>query len=328
MLGRKLFGVQKLVKCPEFRDQAGGDSPCRAVASAARFCVSMPKAVISIIKGGLGNQLFIYSAGRAYALRTKREFYLDDRGGYTHDDYGRDYRLNRLPIEALPMPEKWRVAPTLKHPRHKAVRAFNKFLPMDWRSYLAQRGDLGPAQLTERKPCRERVTLNGYWQDEGYFRYFADVIRRELEPPAPTDERNLALGREVAAENAVFIHARRVRYPVLLPADYYRKAIAGIREKVSDPSFVVFSDDQGWTRENLDLYGDKVRWVEHNAQDEFADLWLMTRCRHAIIANSSFSWWGAWLGGDPADGRIIYSPDHPDWMIRPAKGWQTIPFGI
>lgn len=288
----------------------------------------MPKAVISIIKGGLGNQLFIYSAGRAFALRTNREFYLDDRRGYTHDNYGRDYRLNRLPIHAPTMPEEWRVAPTLKHLRHKVVRAVNKFLPMDWRSYLAQRSDLNSRQLTDRKPCRERVTLNGYWQDEEYFRDFADVIRRELQPPTPTDARNLGFGGELVAENSVFIHARRVRYPVLLPVEYYRKAIVGIREKVNDPSFVVFSDDPAWARENLDLAGDKVRWVEHNAEDEFADLWLMTRCRHAIIANSSFSWWGAWLGGDPVNERIIYSPDHSDWMIRPANGWQIIPFEI
>lgn len=286
----------------------------------------MSKAVISIIKGGLGNQLFIYSAGRAFALRTGRTLYIDDKRGFTHDNYGRSYRLKHFPIMAETMPEAWRVAPTLKHPRHKIIRAWNKLLPRDWRTYLAQRWDLPPSQLTERKSVRERVTLNGYWPDEAFFRDFSEQIRIELQPPAPSDERNLALGRELQNENTVFVHARRVRYPTLLPADYYREALEGIRKRLNAPRFVVFSDDPSWVRENVDFGDSPVEWVEHNSDDEMADLWLMTRCRHAIIANSSFSWWGAWLGVEPFDGRIIYTPDHPDWIIRPAKGWHCIPF--
>lgn len=287
----------------------------------------MPKAVISIVKGGLGNQLFVYAAGLAFALRTERELYLDNRRGYTHDNYDRSYRLDRFRISAQLMPEDWRLAPTLKHPKHKLVRAMNKFLPKDWRSYLAQNSKLSSEQLTKLKPCRERVTLNGYWQDEGYFEDFAPRIRDELQPPVPEDDRNLELGRKFSEKNTVFVHARRVRYPTLLPIEYYRAAIADIRDHVKNPSFAVFSDDPEWARLNLDFGDSEVTWVEHNADDELADLWLMTCCRHAIIANSSFSWWGAWLGG-PADGRVICSPDHPDWMIRPAKGWRCFPVEI
>lgn len=286
----------------------------------------MAGAVIAIIKGGLGNQLFIYSAARAFALRTGRELYIDDTRGFTHDGYGRSYRLDRFQIAARPMPEEWRVAPTLKHLRHKLIRAWNKLLPRDRRSYLVQRWDLPPTQLTELNPRAERVTLVGYWPDEGFFRDHSEKIRAELAPPAPTDEANRALGAEISGDNTVFVHARRVRYPTLLSADYYRDALAVIHERVANPSFVVFSDDLTWVKENVDFGGDPVRWVEHNADDEMADLWLMTRCRHAIIANSSFSWWGAWLGGDPGDGRIICAPVHLEWIIRPAKGWHLIPF--
>ena len=287
----------------------------------------MTKAAIAIIKGGLGNQLFIYAAGRAFAVRTGRRYYVDARRGYTHDGYGRSYRLDRFPIAAETMPEAWRVAPTLKHLRHKAVRAWNKLLPRDWRTYLAQRWDLPPDQLTARRPCRERVTLNGYWPDEAFFADHAGVIRAELAVPAPADARNLDLGARLAGdEGTVFVHARRVRYPTLLPVDYYRTALAGIRERIANPRFVVFSDDSAWARTHLDFAGSPVEWVEHNGADELADLWLMTRCRHAVLANSSFRWWGAWLGGDPAEGRVIYTPDHPSWIIRPAKGWQCVPF--
>jgi hypothetical protein len=286
----------------------------------------MAGVVIAIIKGGLGNQLFIYAAGRAFALRTGRRYFIDARRGYTHDSYGRGYRLDRFPIQAETMPEAWRVAPTLKHPRHKLLRAWNKLLPRDRRGYIAQRRDLPPEQLTALQPGPERVTLNGYWSDEAYFTDHAAAIRAELAVPAPDDARNLELGARFASAETVFVHARRVRYPVLLDADYYHKALAGIRERVADPRFVVFSDDPAWTRANLDFGGSPVEWIEHNTNDELADLWLMTRCRHAIIANSSFSWWGAWLGGAPDNKRNIYTPDHPSWLIRPAKGWQVIPF--
>lgn len=288
----------------------------------------MAGAVIAIIKGGLGNQLFIYAAGRALALRTGRDLYIDHKRGYTHDNYGRSYRLDRFPMAAQTMPEQWRVAPTLKHLRHKLTRAWNKWLPMDWRSYLAQRWDLPCTQLTSLNSRRRRVTLNGYWASEEFFRDQSATIRVELAPPIPKDEVNRSLGAEIAGDNIVFVHARRVRYPTLLSAEYYRDALAMIRKSVANPSFVVFSDDMTWVRENVDFGGDPVRWVEHNAEDEMADLWLMTRCRHAIIANSSFSWWGAWLGGDSGEGRIICAPVHPEWIIRPAKGWCLIPFDM
>jgi len=285
----------------------------------------MCKTVITIIKGGLGNQLFIYAAARAMTLRTGRRLFLDVRRGYTHDSYGRSYRLHRFPIMADTMPEAWRVAPNLKHLRHKALRAWNKLLPRAWRSYLAERRDLLPEQLTAWQPRRERVTLHGYWPDEAFFADQAAVLRTELAVPPPGDARNLDLGARFASEATVFVHARRVRYPTLLPASYYRAALDGIRERVANPSFAVFSDDPAWARDNLDFGSHPVEWVEHNADDELADLWLMSCCRHAIIANSSFSWWGAWLGGDLSNGRIIYTPDHPQWFLRPAKGWHRIP---
>jgi len=286
----------------------------------------MGKAVIAIIKGGLGNQLFIYSAARAFALDKGRLLFLDQERGYTHDKYERSYRLNRFPIHAETMPEEWRVAPTLKHPRHKLIRAWNKFLPRNWRSYIAHRWHLPPGQLLDLNPGRIRVTLNGYWSDEEYFVKHSGLIRKELAVPPPKDERNLKLGDEISSANTVFIHARRVNYPTLISADYYREALKSLRQRLADPEFVVFSDDPAWTKENIDFGDSPVRWVEHNADDELADLWLMTRCRHAVIANSSFSWWGAWLGGDVSSGRIIFAPENPKWGIPPANGWFGIPF--
>jgi hypothetical protein len=280
-------------------------------------------AVIAIVKGGLGNQLFIYAAARALAVRTGRKLYLDATRGYTNDDYGRSYRLNRLPIQAGPMPEDWRIAPTLKHPRHKIIRALSRLLPRDQRSYFAERHRTPATQLTALRPHRERITLLGYWQNEDYFAEQSPVIRTELTIPAPANDQNRALGAKLAASESVFIHFRRVRYWHLLERDYYQAAIDAVRAKVSRPHFVLFGDDLNWPQQNLDFHGANVELVMHNSTDELADLWLMSRCRHAVVANSSFSWWGAWLG-DVTPNRLVFAPTQVGHPITMPDRWQRL----
>lgn len=284
----------------------------------------MSSAVIAIVKGGLGNQLFIYAAARALALRTSRTLYLDATRGYTKDDYGRSYRLDRFPnLKAQPMPEAWRIAPTLKHPRHKIIRALNKLLPRDQRTYFGEQRNTPPTQLTALHPRRTRIALLGYWQNEAYFADHAATIRAELAPPAPVDEKNRALGEKFAATESVFLHFRRVRYWNLLGRDYYQAAIDAARARLSQPHFVLFGDDLDWPQQNLDFRGASVVLGTHNANDELADLWLMSRCRHAVVANSSFSWWGAWLG-DTAAARLVFAPAQVGWDVVMCDRWQRI----
>lgn len=283
----------------------------------------MSSAVIAIVKGGLGNQLFIYAAARALALRTGRALYLDTTRGYTKDDYGRSYRLDRFPIKAEPMPEEWRIAPTLKHPRHKIIRTLNKLLPRNQRTYFAERHNTSPAQLTALNPRRDRITLLGYWQNEAYFADYATALRAELAPPQPADEKNRALGEKFAASESVFLHFRRVRYWNLLGRDYYQAAIDAALARLSRPHFVLFGDDLNWPQQNLDFRGASVELVTHNSSDELADLWLMSRCRHAVVANSSFSWWGAWLG-DAMPNRPVFAPTQIGWDIVMPDRWQRI----
>jgi len=283
----------------------------------------MRPVVITIVKGGLGNQFFIYAAARALALRTNRSLFLDRRRGYTKETYGRSYRLDRFPIRAEIMPESWRVAPTLKHLGHKWVRAWNKLLPRDWRGYLAERHHLGAEQLTALEPRRGRVTLLGYWQDEAYFADQTDMIRHELTPPGPDDERNRELGRSLADHaETVFVHFRRVRYPQALPAVYYQGAIIAARSELHSPRFVLFGDDLAWPIEHLDFGGATVELVGHNGSNELADLWLMSRCRHAIIANSSFSWWGAWLGA--GKNGHVWAPAQPGVKLAFPPRWHLV----
>jgi hypothetical protein len=283
----------------------------------------MAPSVIAIIKGGVGNQLFIYAAARALALRTGRALYLDTVRGYTNEGYGRRCRLSCFPIQAETMPEAWRIASNLRHPRHKIIRALNKLLPRNARAYLAERHHLPPTQLTALQPRPRRITLLGYWQDEGYFAAYAEAIRAELTPPAPADESNRALGEKLAASESVFIHFRRVRYWNLLGRDYYQGAIDAALARVPQARFALFGDDLEWPRQNLDFRGAPVEAVAQNGENELADLWLMRCCRHAVVANSSFSWWGAWLADDKRP-RHVFAPAQVGWPIVIPERWQRI----
>ncbi len=284
--------------------------------------------VIAIVKGGLGNQLFIYAAARAMAVRMGRQLYLDTVRGYTADAYGRCYRLNRFPIQVQEMPEAWRIAPDLRHLRHKWIRALNKFLPQPWQSYVAERADSSPAQIRQFRSRRARVTLLGYWQNEAYFADMAEQLRLELAPPAPADPALCQRGAALAECNSVFVHIRRIDYAALLGVDYYQKAIDAARSVIDAPVFVLFGDDLRWAQDQLDFGGATVESQHYNATDEMTDLWLMSRCRHAIIANSSFSWWGAWLGG-PANGtRKVWAPDPTGLPLVRAPGWHGVPASL
>ena len=284
----------------------------------------MTDSIIAIVKGGLGNQLFIYAAARAMALRLKRSLYLDTIRGYKSDSYARSYRLNRLGIQANEMPEAWRIAPHLKHPKHKLIRAMSKLLPRDARSYLAERHHLNASQLTELLPRSNRVTLLGYWQDEAYFRAYAACIRDELRPPEPQVETIIERGKRFSDEERVFVHFRRINYQYILGLEYYQKAIDILRQRLPAPKFALFGDSIEAPMKSLNFHGHPVEIVTDNGEDELVDLWLMTQCRHAIIANSSFSWWGAWLSKFDS-GRVVYAPANMGWPLKAADGWKRLP---
>lgn len=288
-------------------------------------CLAMTdRVLIAIVKGGLGNQLFIYATARALALKTGRILYLDAVRGYVADDFGRSYRLNRFGIDAALMPESWRVAPNLRHPRAKLIRALNKFLPKKWRFYVAERSDTRPGELLKHGCKAKRVTLLGYWQDEAYFTDCASRLREELCPPMPDSSAVRARGERFRGIESVFLHVRRHRYSPLLDVGYYQKAVDKACAELLSPVFVIFGDDIEWVVNNVDFRGASYEPQDYDSGDELTDLWLMTRCRHAIIANSSFSWWAAWLGGAAGSERRVWAPSRSGLPLKRAEGWEPV----
>ncbi len=168
-------------------------------------------------------------------------------------------------------------------------------------------------------PRGRRVLVRGYWQCKDYLDGVTEQVRSEFrfrDPPVGRNAEYLAAIER--CNSSVSLHIRRGDYQhvangsIILPLGYYREAIRRCSKNISDPHYFVFSDDLEWARDNLPA-GIDATFVEGNAQDEaHEDLRLMAACKHHIIANSSFSWWGAWL--NPFEAKIVIAPKY--WMMK------------
>lgn len=273
--------------------------------------------VIARLAGGLGNQLFMYAFNLAMAERNGVPFKLDIRGGFINDrTYQRQHLLDHLLPPVMPA-SRWesRLFP-LGHTLRKLERKLNARLPLAKRYFVQERSLSFDPEIRNLKIVRPTV-FNGYWQAPQYFDdlnpgfaerihfpdYLIDPIRDEAD-------------RIQGAANPVCLAIRRyeeVPKPKhhILQLDYFEQAMARIEQTVENPHYFVFAQDMAWARANI-----KSRHPVTFAEEKdlhtgvIQDLYLMTRCRHAILSNSSLHWWAAWLNSSP--GKIV---------VAPAKGW-------
>ena len=278
--------------------------------------------IIPQLFGGLGNQLFIYAAARRMALANQAELVLDDVSGFVRDNlYERHYQLEHFNIPCRKATAKERLEPFARL-RHALKRQCNQRLPFEKRTYLIQEDiDFDP-RLLEYTP-RGTVYLNGYWQGEGYFKDVAATIRQELQIIPPTDAANRVMAGRINSCVAVAIHVRFFDdldaagiYNV--SGEYYAHAVAMIERSVPDAHYFIFSECPEAARAIIPLPDSRVTLVANNHGDKeaYADLWLLTLCQHFIIANSTFSWWGAWLAAKAE--KIVIAPGFEQ---RTGNGW-------
>jgi hypothetical protein len=267
------------------------------------------KKVIAHVKGGLGNQMFCYAAARRLALVEEAELVIDDVSGFAGDhQYQRHYGLDHFHIEARKATAKERLEPCARY-RRGLMKLWADRKPFAERHYLEQQGvDYDPRLLAFK--VNGTVYLDGYWQSENYFRDVENTIRKDLQIIPPADARNQRVANQIRDCLAVALHVRWFDPPGSsaghnVSAKYYERAIALIETKIGSPHYFVFSDDPEKARLRLALPEGRVTYVSHNRgeSDAYADLWLMTQCQHFITANSTFSWWGAWLGSGA--GKIV-----------------------
>jgi len=265
--------------------------------------------LIPRIFGGLGNQLFIYSAARRLALVNHAELVLDNVSGFAYDKvYQRHYHLDHFNIPCRKATAAERLEP-FSRVRRNIMRKLNKRKPFEHRAYLEQEGiDFNP-RLLHFNP-QGTLYLEGYWQSEDYFKDVEKLIRQELQIKPPTDAANLTMVEQIRSCIGVAVHVRFFDKPKITvnnaPSDYYNRAVEAMERMSPAAHYFIFSDQPDAARAYIPFSDARVTLVAHNQGDEhaYADLWLMTQCQHFIIANSTFSWWGAWLAANPAK-RVI-----------------------
>jgi len=264
--------------------------------------------IILNLNGGLGNQLFQYALGRCLATKLSTELVIEDSfyRGTPKGVTPRQYELDQFATRCRFVTEAERQY--LRRYTNRWLRFARKYVAMPGR-YQYTREPLDRLMLEVRNLTGD-ILLDGYWQSQAYFAGSEAEVRQDLTPAFEISALDQQIQRLMQETCSVSLHVRRGDY-VALPSnlawhgvcgvDYYERAIALIRDQVSAPHVFVFSDDMQWVKDNLgSLLADlPCTYVDHNDECHAAnDLILMASCRHHVIANSSFSWWGAWLNPD------------------------------
>lgn len=237
--------------------------------------------IVVKLLGGLGNQLFQYALGRHLEIKHKSRLYLD-LSNFEVDPL-RTYELGNLNVvERFLPPLVLRVC--LK------LRMLKKYLPKD-RKY-----DEGVFE------AGSNVHLVGYWQSENYFKEIKGILVDEIIDKAVVN--SYRQFSDLSGCNTVALHVRRQDYVFnsdtanhhgALDVEYYNKAVDLMNKYIYDPHYIVFSDDVKWAKANISINGKITYWENDSEDKSWHDLLLMSSCKHFIIANSSYSWWAAWL---------------------------------
>jgi hypothetical protein len=274
--------------------------------------------IIVKLVGGLGNQMFQYALGRHLAHLNNTELKLDT--SYLLDRRPRPnvvFRDFDLPIFNI----KAEVA------SDKEVAAFTGSYTSKLRAYWHHRVTskvFPPKVVRETSPSydpniletEDNSYLVGYWQSEKYFKAIEDTIRADFTFKQPVLRESEPLAQAIRQSNSVCLNVRRTDF-VTVPSssetlgfvgsDYYKRAMANMEENMTDLHYFVFSDDLEWCKNNLKTRR-PLTFVEHDhAGNKFCNyLQLMTFCKHFIIPNSTFAWWGAWLS--KGEGKTVILP--------------------
>ncbi len=288
--------------------------------------------VTVILRGGLGNQMFQYATGLNLAKRNTKELLLDTtflndrlpRKNFTYRKYDLDVfkveprftRLSRI-SEKFQIPGVW--------------------LGLDF-GLIKAREMLGQAQFIEEKAehsfdpkvfeAKGNTILLGRWQNPRYLEGIENELREAFRFQAPLDAEAEELRKEIMASNSVALCTRRGDYVQFASVkkmmgdtntSYYSRAVAYMNEHVKNPHYFVFADDVPWSKENIKLPPNTVyigklgpKWSYH--------LELMSLCKHAVITNSTFYWWGAWLNSNRE--KIVVSPDY--WYAGTDRGKEML----
>lgn len=281
--------------------------------------------IIVKLQGGLGNQLFQYAFARGVAAKLKTTFKLDQGPFHTY------YKLHKYSLDHFTVQE---------NPARGSdffgfvwLRTRAHFFGFIYKHILRNKNTLIPffypenGQLFDPKVfAHDGRYFDGYWNTEKYFTHIADELRDEIRIKNTLSDYSQGISdliSKAASQSgsaAISLHVRRADYVSnakvkaafgICSMEYYQAAIAHVTAGIKHPHFFIFSDDHAWAAENFKSLPYPITCITNTAEKNYEDLTLMSRCTHNIIANSTFSWWGAWLNKNPT--QIVVAPK--TWFV-------------
>ncbi len=293
--------------------------------------------IIVRLDGGLGNSMFQYALGRHLSLRNGSALKFDISSYKTNPVADCSFWLEKFNIDIknnLAAPEE--IAALMRYRRKSGKKWFlyNAFFA-DQKKYVEEDANLSTQEIMT---LAGDLYLRGWWQNESYFMQIRDTLLNDFTPRAPLQDKNLNAAEQMTSSNSVSIHVRRCDYVTNprtrafhgeLTQAYYNHAVRLLSEHASNLKLFVFSDDIQWVHHHM-AFPETTTYVDWNGGGiGHEDLRLMALCKHHIIANSSFSWWGAWLG--TYQNKTVIAParwitKQHDRAGRIPPQWVTIPF--
>jgi len=296
------------------------------------------------LMGGLGNQMFQYASAKAVARNLNTNLRLDitlllNRKMDSNFTY-RNYELSPFDVkekvvtrlhQKLFVPDLFSATEKEKRRNEKCRKWLNYHLYQEQDEFTFEKRILS---------VKNNTYLFGYFQTEKYFENIRKDLLTNFQLREELDNRNLNLLQQINATESVSLHVRRGDYvnaatsihKILTPANYYKAAVEKIKQHIVSPHFFIFSDDPDYVRAEYSFLDDPVTFISNNVGTQsYRDIELMRHCKHHIIANSSFSWWGAWLNENAQ--KLVVAPGK--WLNEKASnlspldllpsGWVVIP---
>jgi len=271
------------------------------------------KKIIVILRGGLGNQLFTYAFAKSLAIKNNFELVLNYKSGFKYDlKYKRKYLLNFFNHTARLASNNEMLMP-FHRLRRTLIIKLNNYFPSIMPFYLLQKDVAYDQNLINIKLNRTTI-IDGCWISEEYFKDINLIIQNEFEINFELPRTLLPLNLSIKQSNSVAIHIRWFNKvdeneTHNLTSNYYKNAIEEMSKKVSNPYFFIFTDEPEFVNKKINLNEFNFTLINNKLfnNNELIDFILMKSCKYFIIANSTFSWWAAWLSD--FEDKIVITPD-------------------
>ncbi len=268
------------------------------------------------IGGGLANKMFQYAFSLAIKNRGYDVMYdtVTFKTEFVHDRVDLEDIFQNVKLTKVD-----KVGYLLAGKQGKIARMIKRFSP----NYIIERAYLFNNKVW--KQIKQTCYVESSWQDENYFISAADDVLKAFEFPPFVDKRNIEVANDMASSNSVAIHIRKGDgygtwniFSNTCPKDYYDRALQYIKDHVDNPRFFIFTDSPEVVKEYLDLDDyTLINWNPTSGKGNYLDMQLMSCAKHNVIANSTYSWWGAWLNANPE--KIVIGPKYwfnPECELR------------